>query len=124
MKEVWLQYNDVICMSVFYSFGILWLSLNWYIYACYKMSNYKKQIDENGYITNTSVSYPFFNPFMIRHLFSAVPPSNNAKKYYKHEAFKKQTNKIKSYRRIYIIVFPIYIFILIPLVIYFMIQYK
>jgi hypothetical protein len=77
MKEFWLQHGNVICQIVFYSFGLLCFSLNWYIGACFKMLNYKEQIDERGYVVNTNVVHSsFFDFFMIRYVFSSIPDSS------------------------------------------------
>jgi len=124
MEELWLKYGATICRIVFYSFGLIWFSLNWYIFACYKMSKYKEQIDENGGIVNSDINFPFWNPFKIRYLFIRLPTIESGKRYYKHPIFKKQSELIKSYRKIYRIVFPLYILILIPLTIYFLTKYN
>lgn len=88
------------------------------------MSKYKEQIDENGGIVNSDINFPFWNPFKIRYLFIRLPTIESGKRYYKHPIFKKQSELIKSYRKIYRIVFPLYILILIPLTIYFLTKYN
>jgi len=119
MNDIWLQYRQIIFPVVFYSFGVLWFSLNFYIWQCYKMRKYKDQIDKKGSIIEEEISFPFRNFATITYLFSSIPSES---KYYKFDKFKSQVNRIKSYRKFYKIAFPIY-FITIFLVLYIEIKF-
>lgn len=105
MNDFWNHNKEVINQIVFLSFGIIWLSLNFYIWECYKMKKYKEQIDKNGIIHNKNIDYPIFNFFLISYLFSGLPKQQ---KYYKFELFRKISDNIKLYRKVYGILFAIY----------------
>ena len=114
MKEIWIQYKDIIFPIVFYSFGALFFSLNFYIFQCYKLKKYKEQVDQYGRISEEEIKFPFGNFAMIFYIFTHIPIE---KKYYKFDIFNTQVKKIKSYRKFYRIAFPIYM-VLISVVLY------
>jgi hypothetical protein len=118
MKEFWIEYRGIVFPVVFFSFGILWLTLNFYIWECYKMSEYKSQIDESGKITSSRIEFPFLNPLMVFYLFTFIPSIKAHPEYYKFKTFEDQIQIIKSFRKFYGVVFPIYILGLIPLILF------
>lgn len=117
MNQLWLEYRDVIFPVIFFSFGLLWLSLNLYIWECYKMSVYKRQIDQNGKVRVSRVEYPFFHPFVVFYLFASIPSAERFPQYYKSKLFREQVESVRLWRKIYRIAFPIYLLIIFPLII-------
>ncbi len=109
MKQLWLEYRDVIFPVIFFSFGLLWLSLNLYIWE-------KRQIDQNGKVRVSRVQYPFFHPFVVFYLFASIPSAERFPQYYT-KLFREQVESVRLWRKIYRIAFPIYLLIIFPLII-------
>ena len=118
MKLIWIEYREIFFIVVFLSFGILWLSLNYYVWECYKLKKYRSQIHKNGKIINSYIGYPFFNPFLILNIFTSIPSETTHPQYYKFKIFREQVRIIIYIRKIYKILFPIYVLFLIPLLLY------
>lgn len=114
MKELWLQYNNIVFIVLSVILFVLIMCLNVLSIESCKMMKLKEQIDRNGEITDAGI-YPVFNLFLSFYLFVSIPSAERYPQYYQFDVFERQVSTVKSLRKFLLIAFPIYFIVVITL---------